>query len=108
MVTPLLINDIKRRLVNLYDPVEIYLFGSYAWGLPTEESDLDLLIIVDTCNPKDRYAAMAAGHRALLGIRNIAKDIVVLSRVEFADASSDPARMFYKIRNEGKRIYARA
>ncbi len=38
--------DVKNRLVRAYNPLTIYLFGSYAWGTPTEDSDLDLVIVV--------------------------------------------------------------
>lgn len=41
------ISEITERLVRLYNPQAIYLFGSYAWGHPDEDSDLDFLIIVD-------------------------------------------------------------
>lgn len=108
MITLQIINDVKERLVALYNPIEIYLFGSYAWGNPDNESDLDLLIVLDKCDPTERYAFMAEGHRALLEIRNIAKDIVVLSKNEFETISQDPVRIFYKVKHSGKKIYARA
>ncbi len=44
---------IKNRLINVYHPAVIYLFGSYAWGQPTKDSDLDLLIIVDKSDEKN-------------------------------------------------------
>lgn len=37
----------KNRLVKTYDPIAIYLFGSYTWGAPSEESGLDL--VTKTC-----------------------------------------------------------
>ncbi len=44
MIEKKVIDEVKNRLVNTYNPIAIYLFGSYAWGIPTEDSDLDLLI----------------------------------------------------------------
>lgn len=41
----LLINQLIERIKTNYKPEKIILFGSYAWGNPTEESDIDLLII---------------------------------------------------------------
>ena len=38
------IQEATRRLVEAYNPVAIYLFGSYAWGVPTEDSDLDFMV----------------------------------------------------------------
>ena len=45
MITPEIIEEVKKRLIAVYKPEAIYLFGSYAWGAPTEGSDLDLLVI---------------------------------------------------------------
>jgi predicted nucleotidyltransferase len=44
----LLLKDIVRRLNKSYDPEKIILYGSYAYGNPTSDSDIDLLIIKDT------------------------------------------------------------
>lgn len=42
-----LIEEVKNRLIRVYKPVKIYLFGSHVWGQPTEDSDLDFLVIVE-------------------------------------------------------------
>jgi len=34
-----------KRIVEIYDPERIILFGSYAYGHPHPDSDFDLLII---------------------------------------------------------------
>lgn len=45
-----------ERIVKEYKPERIILFGSYAYGEPTEDSDVDLLIIKDTDKrPIDRW-----------------------------------------------------
>ena len=44
MITKRSIDTVVKRLVKAYDPLEIYLFGSYAWENP-EESDLDLSVL---------------------------------------------------------------
>ena len=36
-----------RMIVEKFQPIKIILFGSYAYGQPTEHSDVDLLIIRD-------------------------------------------------------------
>ena len=52
MISPEMIEEVKNRLVSTYNPEKIYLFGSYAWGTPDEESDLDLLVVVKTSDEK--------------------------------------------------------
>lgn len=43
-----MIDDFVRRLVAAYAPQKIILFGSYAYGPPDEDSDVDMLIIKPT------------------------------------------------------------
>ena len=45
------IDDIVARLKKEYRPEKIILFGSYAYGKPTRDSDIDLFIIKDTSEP---------------------------------------------------------
>ena len=40
------IEDIGRRIGKRFHPQQIILFGSYAQGHPTEDSDVDLLVIM--------------------------------------------------------------
>ncbi|MDQ1326809.1 MAG: uncharacterized protein QG641_89 [Candidatus Poribacteria bacterium] len=44
---PDLLNEIVQRLVNALHPEKIYLFGSHAYGQPNDDSDVDLLIVVN-------------------------------------------------------------
>ena len=39
------IKKITKKIVQEYNPEKIILFGSYAWGNPDDDSDLDLFII---------------------------------------------------------------
>lgn len=43
-----IIQDILERLLIGYAPQKVILFGSYAYGDPTPDSDIDLLIIKET------------------------------------------------------------
>ena len=106
MVDAKMIEEVKQRLINTYNPNEIYIFGSYAWGCPDEESDLDLVVVVDKID-KDRYKAMADGHRALMDLR-LSKDILLFTQEEFNERSDDVTTLCYKIKRKGKQIYARA
>jgi HEPN domain-containing protein/predicted nucleotidyltransferase len=47
MITEEQIQAVVRRIVEGYAPDRIILFGSYAYGEPTEHSDLDLLVVKD-------------------------------------------------------------
>ena len=106
MIKKEIIEEVKKRLVKVYDPIAIYVFGSYAWGTPTEDSDLDLLIVVDESDEKS-YKRPVAGHRALRGL-DISKDLIIKTKEEFEEASSNITTLIYKIKEDGELIYARA
>ena len=51
-----ILEEIVKKIVIGYSPLKIILFGSYAYGMPTEDSDIDLLIIKETDKrPIDRW-----------------------------------------------------
>ncbi len=105
MITRKIIDQAIKRLVETYQPISIYLFGSYAWGDPTEESDLDLLIIIDHTDQND-YQRPVAGHHALWGLE-IPKDLLVYTKNEFEKDSQDVTTLCYKVNKEGVKLYAK-
>ena len=42
------IRAIAKHIADKFDPEEIILFGSHAYGKPTAWSDVDLLVVMDT------------------------------------------------------------
>lgn len=106
MISPEIIDEVKKRLVNVYDPEMIYLFGSYAWGHPDDESDLDLLVVVRISDEKSHKRCIP-GRRALWDL-NIAKDLMVYTQDEFDARITDSTSLVYKVKNKGKVLYARS
>lgn len=51
------LREVVQRIVSVFDPERIILFGSYAYGQPTPDSDVDLLIVLES---DQRPAARAA------------------------------------------------
>jgi len=45
-ITEELIQEIKNCIVSAVHPEKIILFGSYAYGTPTKDSDVDLQVIM--------------------------------------------------------------
>lgn len=43
-----ILSEVVEKLKREYNPLRIILFGSYAFGNPTEDSDIDLLILKNT------------------------------------------------------------
>lgn len=73
-ITELLLDEIIQKIVDHFHPVQIILFGSYAYGTPTTHSDLDLLVIMDT---NLRPTACSAAIARLCRPKYVAMDIVV-------------------------------
>jgi len=97
-----LFETVKSRLNIAYNPLSLYIFGSYAWGTPTKDSDLDLIIVVEDSDQKP-YKRAIKGIRALRGL-GIAKDILVYTKDEFKTLSQDVSSLLYKVEREGIKL----
>ena len=82
------LNEIVRRLVADYKPEKIILFGSYAYGEPNEDSDLDMLIVKET--PDRLIDRVFTVHRLVTdAYRNIGFEPLVLTPEEIAATVAD-------------------
>jgi predicted nucleotidyltransferase len=54
------IQNIVQQIVEHFHPQKVILFGSYAHGTPTEDSDVDLLVVMETDEPPLHAAARIA------------------------------------------------
>ena len=53
MVSRETIQTVVDAIVQEFTPLQVILFGSYAYGTPTEDSDVDLLVVMDI--PKSEF-----------------------------------------------------
>src|SRR6476661_7560165 len=56
-ITPEAIGAVVRQIVEQFHPEKVILFGSYAYGVPDEDSDVDLLVVMDVAGNTLRAAA---------------------------------------------------
>ncbi len=102
------IENLKKEIVKRLEPLEpdrIILFGSYAYGTPDEDSDIDLFL-VNNKTVDDRYEAKALMHlRDLIHKYHIGFDVLSASD-KFLQERED---YFYKedILNRGQVLYAK-
>ena len=76
------IRSVTGQIVRQFHPQKVVLFGSYAYGQPTEDSDVDLLVLMDLDEPPLHVAAkIAAAIEHPFPI-----DIVVRTPTEFVAA----------------------
>lgn len=63
------INELTRRIAEKFKPLRIILFGSYAYGDPRPESDVDLLVVMNTDLRESQLALKIRQHlNPLFGI----------------------------------------
>jgi uncharacterized protein len=48
------IDDVIAMITTQFSPEKILLFGSYAHGIPTPDSDLDLMVVMETDRPRNK------------------------------------------------------
>ena len=59
MITQKQIKDFGRRLAREFQPRKVVLFGSYAYGKPSPDSDVDILVVMPlNGNPVDKSVEM--------------------------------------------------
>jgi len=94
-----------KRLVAELKPEKIILFGSYAYGNPTPDSDVDLLIVMKTrARPIDRYVTASN----VLYPREFPVDIVVKTPREIQAEFKKKSNFFMReVLAKGKVIYER-
>ncbi len=63
MVTRQEIQDTCDAIVREFEPIQIFLFGSHAYGNPTEESDVDLLVVMPIPRSEFRNKAVEIRQR---------------------------------------------
>ena len=91
-----------NRIVDAVRPRRIILFGSAARGALTENSDLDLLVVMPDGTHRRRTAQ--AVYRGLLGV-GVAKDIVVVTESDVRRYGDDPGLVLFTALREGKELY---
>jgi predicted nucleotidyltransferase len=83
-----IIRELISRIAKQFQPKRIILFGSYAYGKPRPESDVDLLVVMDTDLRESEQALRIRQHvKPLFGV-----DILVYTpsrldqRLEWGDS----------------------
>lgn len=97
-----LLEEIVRRIVESVQPEKIVLFGSHVYGHPHGESDLDILVVLESDLP--RYKRAVPIYQALAGLL-IPKDILVYTPEEIEEWSGVPQAFITEVMRKGRIIY---
>ena len=104
-ISETLLAEVVQRLTTEFNPEQIILFGSHAWGTPTEDSDLDLLVIVPQSDARPTRRGIRA-HRCPRGLL-APMDVIVKTREEMDRFGRVPASLEAEILERGKVLYGR-
>jgi predicted nucleotidyltransferase len=98
-------SDIERlrdRIAKALHPEKIFLFGSYAEGRATEESDVDLVVVMESeQTPHQRNVAV----KRLFPGRSFSLDAFVYTPIEFSKYKDVPGTIVYNAAHFGRLIY---
>jgi predicted nucleotidyltransferase len=95
------IRRLCKRIAEAYHPEKIILFGSHAYGTPTEDSDVDLLIVM---NYEGRSIEQTIKIRLELGLVT-PMDLLLRSPQEVSDRLRDGDMLMIDIWKRGKVLY---
>ena len=98
------LEEITKSILSVVSVKEIFLFGSYANGTPSENSDFDIYVVIpdNTMRPLD---AMTRINIAVSKNQKRPVDILVGSQSDFKKRSSLPY-IEKEVFNKGIKIYA--
>lgn len=101
----MVIDHILQKLIAEYNPKKVILFGSYAYGDPDPDSDVDLLIIKETSERFiDRWVTV---QRILTGIHSsIPVETLVLTPQELEKRLAIGDQFITEILEKGEVLYA--
>jgi len=91
------------RIVERFAPQRIVLFGSHARGGASDDSDVDLLVVMPLLGTR---LATAVEIRKVLRGFGVPKDVVVLTPDEFARKKDVPGTIAFPAAREGVVLYA--
>ena len=96
---------VVNEIVNAIDPVEVIVFGSVARGEETTDSDLDLLVVVDSVDPLERRSVMRQVRGAIRTF--VPVDIVIADVAEVEADRDDVGSAVYWPLREGETVHRR-
>lgn len=97
--------NVIKDIITWTIPVEqIYLFGSYAYGTPNADSDLDLYVIMKDDAPYSVGEAKTMLYTAVFGHKSMPTDILLIKKSRFQYRLTAPT-LEQEVAEKGAIIY---
>jgi predicted nucleotidyltransferase len=97
------IHQIAAEIAGSLHPLQVLLFGSYAEGTATEDSDLDLIVVMQSSEPRYKRSASV---RKLFWPPKVSMDILVYTPEEVEQWNGVPNHVLTNAYKTGKVLYA--
>ena len=97
-------DKLKELIVNAMPVEQIYLFGSYAYGTPRKDSDLDLYVVLKDGLPMRDLDAGLQISMAIARKKSMPVDIIAKNKKDFTSRLDD-ITLERKVDRDGIRIY---
>jgi predicted nucleotidyltransferase len=103
-VTRRLLHNMVQRIVVRFQPEKIILFGSYAYGKPHADSDVDLLVIMES---DEEPAQRAIRVVPVARVPGVPMDMLVRTPAEIANRLALGDHFIKEILTKGRVLYER-
>jgi len=96
------IRKFARAIAERFDPEQIILFGSYAYGTPHADSDVDLLVVMPCANEINQSVRIRVAMESPFPL-----DLIVRTPSRLAQRIADGDWFMSEITEQGKVLYAK-
>ena len=90
--------QITDKIKTHFNPQKIIVFGSYAWGKPTEDSDIDIFLIMESNLRRDERARQV---QKIFSQRSFPFDVIVYTPEEVEQSLKRGNPFIKEILNQG-------
>ena len=102
LITEELLREITDKIVKNFHPLKVILFGSYSYGKPTPDSDVDFLVIMNSeKRPAERSAEISLKCRPTF----VPMEIVALTPEEIKRRLADFDPFLEEVLAKGRILY---
>ena len=99
------LEKLKELIINAIPVEQIYLFGSYAYGTPRKDSDLDLYVVLKDDLPMRDLDAGLQVSLAIARKKSMPVDIIAKNKRDFLKRMNGRFTLEQKVTRDGIRIY---
>jgi predicted nucleotidyltransferase len=96
------VSRLRQLLVEAANPARIILFGSYARGEASADSDIDIMVV--ETDVRDRFKEMVRLNRVVDSL-GVPVDLLVVSKEKFDYWRDTPGNVYFEAATEGRTLY---